>query len=172
MPLYRYRAGIPWRDLPEHFGDFRVIHTRHLRWSRKGIWKKGLVQQLFGPLNIVLELKKKSRSRSINLDQAIGRSSGGLSTKIHAVCDALGNIPSLFIQRQDKILAGQDSDLQGMDALMDALIDEITKAKAALADKAYDADDRVHKKLRDKDCTTIIPSKKHRITPIDYEKEL
>jgi transposase len=25
--LYCYRAGIPWRDLPEHFGDFRVIHT-------------------------------------------------------------------------------------------------------------------------------------------------
>ncbi|MCH9689644.1 MAG: transposase [Gammaproteobacteria bacterium] len=27
--LYRYRAGIAWRDLPERFGDFRVIHTRH-----------------------------------------------------------------------------------------------------------------------------------------------
>jgi len=38
--LYRYRAGIPWRDLPERFGDFRVIHLRHTRWSRKGIWKK------------------------------------------------------------------------------------------------------------------------------------
>ena len=37
--LYRYRAGIPWRDLPERFGDFRVIHTRHMRWSRKGVWK-------------------------------------------------------------------------------------------------------------------------------------
>lgn len=36
--LYRYRAGIPWRDLPERFGDFRVIHTRHMRWSRKGVW--------------------------------------------------------------------------------------------------------------------------------------
>ena len=38
--LYRYRAGIPWRDLPERFGDFRVIHTRHTRWSEKGVWKK------------------------------------------------------------------------------------------------------------------------------------
>lgn len=37
--LYRYRAGIPWRDLPERFGDFRVIHTRHTRWSKKGGWK-------------------------------------------------------------------------------------------------------------------------------------
>jgi transposase len=32
--LYRYRAGIPWRDLPERFGDFRVIHTRlRTTWS-------------------------------------------------------------------------------------------------------------------------------------------
>jgi len=38
--LYRYRAGIPWRDLPERFGDFRVIHTRHTRWSKRGVWKR------------------------------------------------------------------------------------------------------------------------------------
>src|ERR1700733_13140626 len=37
--LYRYRAGIPWRDLPERFGDFRIVHTRHTRWSRTGVWK-------------------------------------------------------------------------------------------------------------------------------------
>jgi transposase len=38
--LYRYRAGIAWRDLPERFGNFRAIHTRHTRWSRKMIWRK------------------------------------------------------------------------------------------------------------------------------------
>lgn len=38
--LYRYRAGIPWRDLPERFGHFKTIHTRHTRWSQKGVWKK------------------------------------------------------------------------------------------------------------------------------------
>ena len=36
--LYRYRAGIPWRDLPERFGHFRSIHTRFTRWSRNGVW--------------------------------------------------------------------------------------------------------------------------------------
>ena len=38
--LYRYRAGIPWRDLPERFGDFRVVHTRHSRWSKSGMWQR------------------------------------------------------------------------------------------------------------------------------------
>jgi transposase len=38
--LYRYRAGIPWRDLPLRFGDFRVVHTRHMRWSKSGVWEQ------------------------------------------------------------------------------------------------------------------------------------
>ena len=38
--LYRYRAGIPWRDLPDRFGDFRVVHTRFSRWSQRGIWEQ------------------------------------------------------------------------------------------------------------------------------------
>jgi transposase len=38
--LYRYRTGIPWRDLPERFGDFRVVHTRFSRWNQKGVWAK------------------------------------------------------------------------------------------------------------------------------------
>ena len=38
--LYRYRAGIPWRDLPARFGDFRVVHTRHSRWSTGGVWRR------------------------------------------------------------------------------------------------------------------------------------
>jgi transposase len=38
--LYRYRAGIPWRDLPERFGDFRVVHARFSRWAKRGVWKR------------------------------------------------------------------------------------------------------------------------------------
>ncbi len=37
--LYRYRADIPWRDLHERFGDFRVAHLRHMRWSKSGGWQ-------------------------------------------------------------------------------------------------------------------------------------
>ena len=40
--LYRYRAGIPWRDLPARFGDFRVVHTRLSRWSKTRVWEQVL----------------------------------------------------------------------------------------------------------------------------------
>ena len=36
--LYRYRAGIPWRDLPERFGDWKGVHTRFTRWAQSGVW--------------------------------------------------------------------------------------------------------------------------------------
>ena len=37
--LYRYRAGIPWRDLPERFGDWKNVHRRHTRWAETGVWE-------------------------------------------------------------------------------------------------------------------------------------
>ena len=37
--LYRYRAGIPWRDLPERFGSWKQVHTRHSRWAGSGVWE-------------------------------------------------------------------------------------------------------------------------------------
>ncbi len=36
--LYRYRAGIPWRDLPERFGPWKAVHTRFSRWAAGGVW--------------------------------------------------------------------------------------------------------------------------------------
>ena len=38
--LYRYRAGIPWRDLPERFGDWKNTHRRYSRWAEKGVWQR------------------------------------------------------------------------------------------------------------------------------------
>ncbi len=37
--LYRYRAGIPWRDLPERFGAWKAVHTRFSRWAENGVWE-------------------------------------------------------------------------------------------------------------------------------------
>ena len=36
--LYRYRAGIPWRDLPERSGAWKRVHTRFRRRAKTGVW--------------------------------------------------------------------------------------------------------------------------------------
>jgi transposase len=33
--LYRYRTGMPWRDLPERFGDGVQVHRRFSRWAKR-----------------------------------------------------------------------------------------------------------------------------------------
>jgi transposase len=38
--LYRYRAGIPWRDLPERFGDWKIVYQRFNRWAKSGVFER------------------------------------------------------------------------------------------------------------------------------------
>jgi transposase len=43
--LYRYRTGIPWRDLPARFGDWKIVHQRFSRWAKSGVFER-----IFKPL--------------------------------------------------------------------------------------------------------------------------
>lgn len=94
-------------------------------------------------------------------NQAIGRSRGGLSTKIHAVVDALGN-PTAFA-----LTPGQACDLDGADRLLLGI-----EAEAVLADKAYDAEDRVIGPLQTAGKEIVIPPRRNRNKQRHYDKEL
>ena len=39
--LYRYRTGMPWRDLPERLGDWKNVHRRFSRWAEAGVCGRG-----------------------------------------------------------------------------------------------------------------------------------
>ena len=36
--IHRYRTGIPWRDLPETFGNWNNTHRRWSHWAKRGVW--------------------------------------------------------------------------------------------------------------------------------------
>ena len=36
--IHRYRTDIPWRDLPESFGDWNNTHRGWSRWAKSGVW--------------------------------------------------------------------------------------------------------------------------------------
>ena len=38
--LFRYRAGVPWRDLPERFGDWKIVYQRFNRWAKSGTFER------------------------------------------------------------------------------------------------------------------------------------
>ena len=43
--LYIARTGVPWRDLPERFGDWNAVWRRFRRWAAKGVFER-LFEQL------------------------------------------------------------------------------------------------------------------------------
>ena len=45
--VYRYRTGIPWRDLPrEVFGPWQTAWKRHRRYAADGTWDRVLARLL------------------------------------------------------------------------------------------------------------------------------
>ena len=84
-----------------------------------------------------------------------------MSTKIHATVDALGN-PTGF-----HLTGGQAPDLDGADVLLEQIV-----ADTILADKGYDADDRMLTPLAEARKIAVIPSRRHRKVQREYDKEL
>lgn len=125
---------------------WKAVHTRFSRWAEKGIyWKvfKHLATEADNEYamidsTIVRAHQHSAGAKKEGEDQAIGRSKGGLSTKINATVDALGN-PTSFC-----LTPGQACDLDGSDVLLPPL-----EAKTILADKGYDAEYRVLSPLRE-----------------------
>ena len=137
--LYRYRTGIPWRDLPARFGDWKIVQSRQrIHDDRRHHRARPSAQ---------------CRRAKKNGPQAIGRSRGGLTTKIHALVDALGNPVELMLT------PGQAHDL----ACAEPLINN-ADPDALIGDKAYDADPFVGT-LTQRGITPVIPPKANRKTP-------
>jgi transposase len=96
--LWIVRTGSPWRDLPEAFGDWNSVFRRIGRWSIKGVWWRIFetmsddpdFEYLIIDSTIVRAHQHAAGAKKGSEDQAIGRSRGGLSTKIHMHVRGLG----------------------------------------------------------------------------------
>ena len=38
--LFRFRAGTPWRDVPERYGPRTTLYNRFVRWRAAGHWDR------------------------------------------------------------------------------------------------------------------------------------
>ena len=93
-------------------------------------------------------------------DQALGRSRGGLSAKIHLVTDCRGQ-PIRFI-----LTGGQRNDVTQAIPLLTGL-----RAEYVIGDKGYDAD-RVLKFIASQGAIAVIPPKANRKVQRAYDREL
>lgn len=91
----------------------------------------------------------------------MGRSRGGLTTKLHLVTDGTGK-PVKF-----QLTGGQAADCKQAESLLDG-----QKAEAVLADKGYDADSIVQYVQNCMKAQVVIPPKCNRVIQRNYDKEL
>jgi transposase len=90
------RTGTPWRDLPEAFGNWNSIWRQFRRWCRSGVWDV-LLQGLadgggeLGALQMIdsttIRAHRCAAGETGGMQfQALGRSRGGFTTKVHLRC--------------------------------------------------------------------------------------
>ena len=102
----------------------------------------------------------RRRRKRGQVNHSFGRSRGGFTTKVHALCDALGN-PLRFI-----LTGGHRSDYTQALALLDGY-----SARAVWGDKGYDAD-YIVEAAENMGAITVIPSKSNRTIQRDYDEAL
>ncbi|MER8472792.1 MULTISPECIES: IS5 family transposase [unclassified Mesorhizobium] len=93
--------------------------------------------------------------------EALGRSRGGFTTKLHARCDVKGR-PLGFV-----LTGGEAHDIKGFAPLLRMIADKI---EALLADKGYDAD-AIREELAKAEIEAVIPAKRNRKDPAPHDAE-
>lgn len=161
------RTGCQWRLVPSCYGHWRQIHRRYKGWSDRGIWSALMSsvsdideQAVMIDATIVrAHACASGYTKEGNESQALGRSKGGFTTKIHALVDGLGN-PIKFI-----LTGGHRNDITQAAELL-----KEQRNTAVLADKGYDSQEFVNT-LESQGCIAIIPSRKTAKIPREIDKE-
>jgi len=135
--LYVLRTGVPWRDLPACFGPWSSVYTRYRRWCDAGLFAQMLTlltADAEGELRHLDCSHIKLHQHGSNpaggqVAQAMGRTKGGLNTKLSAVVDSRGRAVGV------SLAPGQQHDQHAVLPLLAGL-----RHRRVVADKGFDAD--------------------------------
>lgn len=144
---WRLRTGSPWADIPRRYGPSTTCYNRFVRWRKMGVWDRifAAVSAAYeGDIQMVDSSSIRVHQHAANVKRGgsqatagdaaharcMGRSRGGLTTKIHALVDANG-LPITL-----KLSEGQAHD--GKSAA--DMLDDLGGGQILLADAAYDSD--------------------------------
>ncbi|WP_392973500.1 IS5 family transposase [Streptomyces sp. LN245] len=126
--VWKFRTGTAWRDVPERYGPWATLHTRFRRWALDGTFERmlraaqaradaaGDIDWLVSVDSTVVRAHQHAAgARGASQPRPLGRSRGGLTSKIHLACDALGR-PLAFT-----VTGGNTNDCTQFTAVMEAI---------------------------------------------------
>ncbi|WP_419249049.1 IS5 family transposase [Streptomyces canus] len=174
---YKFQTGTQWVHLPERYGNWRGVYNRLRIWALDGTWERvftALVTQadadkdlnwavsvdstIVRAHHIAAGARKKGTPAGEPDDHAIGRSRGGLTTKIHLAAD--GRCRPLAFH----LTAGQAGDAPAFTNVMARLRvprrrgRPRTRPEVVLADKAYSSRE-IRDHLRKRGIRAVIPER-------------
>jgi len=121
---WRVRTGTPWRDVPDCYGHWRTVYGLYRRWQRNGTWARilsglqtradaaGLIGWDVSVDSTIVRAHQHAggarREPDTQVqppgelgeepdDHGLGRSRGGLSTKLHLACEQGRKVLSLVL---------------------------------------------------------------------------
>lgn len=165
---YVLRTGIPWRDLSRDFGPWKSVYTRWRRWCRAGLWAwlfKKIAGRGFGRIRSMDTTCIKVHAHGANpaggqTAQAMGRTKGGLNTKLAMIVDALGRPIAM------RLAPGNRHDLKACEGLWHQL-----RGGWLVADRAFDSDE-LRAALAALGILACIPLKARRRKTYHFSKKL
>ena len=123
--IFVIRNGLRWRDAPAGYGPHKTIYNRFIRWSRLGVFNRifaaaGGQGRQARPVDDRRHPSEGAPhggqpAQKGAVPRRIGRTKGGLNSKLHAVCDGKGR-PLVMLLSE-----GQMSDYKGAALMLDAL---------------------------------------------------
>ncbi|WP_373313025.1 IS5 family transposase [Streptomyces vinaceus] len=127
--VWKFRTGVPWRDVPERYGPWASLHTRFRRWAADGTFDRmlraaqanadaaGDIDWLVSVDSTIVRAHQHAAGarKGGHQNPALGRSRGGLTSKVHLACDATGR-PLAFV-----LTGGNTNDCTRFTAVMDAI---------------------------------------------------
>lgn len=173
--LWILATGAPWRDLPAPYGPWSTVANRFYAWQRSGLWDQILVTlqedaQERGTLDwslhfldgtVIRAHQHAAGARKGGGDEALGRSKGGFSTKLHLRAEGQGK-PMVL-----RLTAGQRHEQTMFEPLMEAGRVKRRRGgrprqrpKRVVGDKGYSSG-RIRQYLRRKGIGGVIPHKRN-----------
>lgn len=129
--------GCKWRAIDQPEANWNSLYQYFRRWCRQGVWAQAFARlgpAVRGTVRYLDSTHIKVHRCAANpaggqADQAMGRTRGGLNTKLHALVDGRGRPVSLVLS------AGQEADISYAEAVLAR-----QRAAWVVADKGYDSD--------------------------------